>query len=157
MEFISTQHGGEKEQSLPFVKSHQCRFVPRDAVPYLQTNSSFLAIDATFKTNTNDYHLVQIIGVALTLQTIPLAFALMAQETTDQYTFVLSEQLKLLPATPKVVVTDKDAALRSATSRLFQNTHGILCTWHATQSVHTKAKALYPEKEAAQCRIQRFG
>ncbi|KAK2957367.1 putative MULE transposase domain protein [Blattamonas nauphoetae] len=123
-------------------------FLPKEAQPYLNTNTLFLAIDTTYKTNMNDYHLVQVVAVSPTYQTIPIAFAFISQETRNVFESVLIELKKFVSVDPKVIITDKDYALRGAIKSVFKDTTILLCTWHATQSVFVKARTLFNHDEA---------
>ncbi|KAK2963971.1 putative MULE transposase domain protein [Blattamonas nauphoetae] len=122
--------------------------VPPEAKPYFQSNAQFLAMDTTYRTNANDYHLLQVVGVSSTLQSLPLAFCFLSAETASQYRFALSELKKVVLTDPAVVITDKDASIRSAIQSVFPSTQRLLCSWHAAESIFTKARSYYPLEQS---------
>ncbi|KAK2954867.1 hypothetical protein BLNAU_10197 [Blattamonas nauphoetae] len=70
------------------------------------------------------------------------------QETRNVFESVLIELKKFVSVDPKVIITDKDYALRGAIKSVFKDTTILLCTWHATQSVFVKARTLFNHDEA---------
>ncbi|KAK2947001.1 hypothetical protein BLNAU_18087 [Blattamonas nauphoetae] len=64
-------------------------------------------------------------------------------KTASQYRNALSELKKVVLTDPAVSITDKDARIRSAIQSVFPSTQRRLCSWHAAESVFTKARSFY--------------
>ncbi|KAK2951493.1 putative MULE transposase domain protein [Blattamonas nauphoetae] len=118
-------------------------FISPKGKEYLQTNGSFLSLDATYKTNRHNYHLLQITGLAPTGQPIPIAYSFLSNENVDQFGFALRQLKKHVTQDPLCVITDKDAALRSALRTVFPHTKLFLCRWHALNSIYVKARDFF--------------
>ncbi|XP_076917320.1 protein FAR-RED IMPAIRED RESPONSE 1-like [Bidens hawaiensis] len=85
---------------------------------------NIISFDATFKTNN-----------------VTVGARLLACETIESYTWLLQMLLKSFGSAPKVVVTDKDPAMKQAIAFVFPNTRHRLCMWHIMKKVADKAGA----------------
>ncbi|KAH9685250.1 Endonuclease [Citrus sinensis] len=89
-----------------------------------------LLMDCTYKCNSYNLPLLQIVGVTSTEMTFPGAFAYLESEREDNYTWALTRLKSVLDdsAMPKVILSDRDLALINAIKRVFPNAKHLLCS-----------------------------
>ncbi|GJX27382.1 FAR1-related sequence 5-like protein [Tanacetum coccineum] len=64
--------------------------------------------------------------------------ALLSDETTESFFWMLEAFLKTLKKQPPFAVTDQDGALRKAVVKMFPDSHHRLCMWHITEKLPEK-------------------
>ena len=64
--------------------------------------------------------------------------ALLASESAKRYTWLLKRFKKNFGHVPKVVVTDKDPAMKIAIEKIFPESRHRLCMWHIMQKLAGK-------------------
>ncbi|CAH9103729.1 unnamed protein product [Cuscuta europaea] len=90
-----------------------------------------LAFDTTYKKNKYNYPLVIFSGCNHHLQTSIFGCALVSDETTETYKWVLESFLEAMGNKhPNAVVTDSDGAMREAIKHVFPSAFHRLCAWH---------------------------
>ncbi|XP_021749397.1 protein FAR-RED IMPAIRED RESPONSE 1-like [Chenopodium quinoa] len=104
---------------------------------------SVIAFDTTYKVNAYQKPFVVIVNVNHHRKTVPFGVALVTNEKTDTYIWVL-KQLKKAGGgvTPHTVVRDGDKAMTSAIEELFPKAHHRLCLWHLMRNIkgHTNRR-----------------
>jgi hypothetical protein len=92
-------------------------------------------MDATYSTNPYRMPLVVLTGVNCEGKNTILGFALIRQETAEEYSWVL-QQLKICQKEqPKVILTDFDASICHSIERHLTETEHLLCQWHMMQNL----------------------
>ncbi|GJR25659.1 FAR1-related sequence 5-like protein [Tanacetum coccineum] len=81
-----------------------------------------VSFDATFHTN----------------KCVTFGVALLSDETTESFFWMLEAFLKTLKKQPPFAVTDQDGALRKAAVKMFPDSHHRLCMWHITEKLPGK-------------------
>jgi hypothetical protein len=82
--------------------------------------------------------LFEIVGETSTEETYSVGFAFMSNEKEDNFTRVLQQCFGLLRSKevkPKVIVTDRDAALMSAVATVFLDSTHMVCTFHVKKNM----------------------
>ncbi|MBW0578936.1 hypothetical protein O181_118651 [Austropuccinia psidii MF-1] len=77
------------------------------------------------------------VGQTATGHTFSLAFCYMERENDDGYIWALQE-LKMLfqpPRIPKVIITDREPALKMAIELVFPSSIHNYCTWHISKNL----------------------
>ena len=94
----------------------------------IRTWHYFVLIDTTYKTNKQKWPLCEIIGMTPTNHNFLVAFCLMRDEAAVSYSWVLERLRDIFGSaqTPKVIVTDRDEGLSSATRDVFPGKKVIL-------------------------------
>ncbi|KAL9689512.1 hypothetical protein QQ045_009898 [Rhodiola kirilowii] len=82
-----------------------------------------VSFDATYKTN----------------KSVTLAAGLISKEDVDSYTWLLTCYKNFVVRDPSVIVTDQDAAMKVAISRVFLTSRHRFCMWHITEKLQSKA------------------
>ncbi|CAN1248903.1 PKS-NRPS hybrid synthetase cheA [Linum perenne] len=106
------------------------------AYPYV------VLLDSTYKTNRYGYPLVELIGITPVGKSFTIAYVIMKDESIDIYKWVL-EKLKMLveeDSVPNVIVTDPELGLLAAIKETFPHSVHLLCIWHISADVETRAK-----------------
>ena len=67
--------------------------------------------------------------------------ALMADETFESYSWILTAFKQAHGKVPMLAVTDQDPALRKAIEYVFPESHHRLCMWHITQKLPAKVNS----------------
>ncbi|CAG8855080.1 17094_t:CDS:2, partial [Gigaspora margarita] len=98
-----------------------------------------LIVDATYKTNIYKFLFVSAIGINNvsnekgTLVSFQIAMAWMEDETEASYTWFLqtlyTEIYNTYGCLPDVFMSDRDQALRNASSKVFLESNKMLCVW----------------------------
>jgi zinc finger SWIM domain-containing protein 3 len=100
-----------------------------------------VAFDTTYQKNKYQYPLVIFSGFNHHSQTIIFGAALVSDETTEMYKWVLSCFLKCMEMKhPKAVVTDGDGAMREAIKHVFPDSTHRLCAWHLNKNAGDNVK-----------------
>jgi hypothetical protein len=100
-----------------------------------------IAFDATYKKNKYNFPLVIFSGCNNHSQTIIFGAALVSDETTETYKWVLSSFLEAMGnRQPKAVMTDGDLAMREAIRVVFPETCHRLCAWHLNKNAYENVK-----------------
>ena len=95
-----------------------------------------VAFDTTYKKNAYDRPLMPIVGVNHHHQTIVFGLALLADETTDTFFWVLRTFLEaMLNKSLISFVIDEDRAMQRAIKTIFPTAKHKLCTWHLPRNV----------------------
>jgi len=103
--------------------------------------SDVVAFDTTYNKNKYNYLLVIFSGCNHHSQTIIFGVALVMDETTETYMWVLSSFLDCMGnKLPKAVVTDGDGSMREALKTVFPSTRHCLCAWHLNKNVVDNVK-----------------
>ena len=106
-------------------------FTKKSAQAAFQRFNEVLLIDTTYGTNSEKYPLVNFVGVDNHEMSFIAASAIIFDETSDSFEYVLAEFLKIM-GSPKVpvIVADGDDALRAAVRSLLPDCQQLLCRWH---------------------------
>ena len=101
------------------------------------------AFDIAYKKDAYDRPLMPIVGVNNHHQTIVFVVAILANETTDTFKWVLRSFLEAMcNKTPISVVTDGDRAMQRAIRTVIPNARHRLCTWHVSRNAKAKISDL---------------
>nr|XP_029145485.1 protein FAR1-RELATED SEQUENCE 5-like isoform X2 [Arachis hypogaea]XP_029145486.1 protein FAR1-RELATED SEQUENCE 5-like isoform X2 [Arachis hypogaea]XP_029145487.1 protein FAR1-RELATED SEQUENCE 5-like isoform X2 [Arachis hypogaea] len=100
-----------------------------------------LAFDTTYRKNKYRRPLVIFSGCNHHRQTCIFGFALVEDERTATYTWLLQNFLEvMLNKSPSVVVTDGDEAMKAAIREIFPDATHRLCGWHIQKNVTANTK-----------------
>jgi hypothetical protein len=100
-----------------------------------------VAFDTTYQKNKHQYPLIIFSGFNHHSQTVIFGAALVSDETTETYKWVLNCFLKCMEMKhPKVVVTDGDGAMREAIKHVFPDSTHRLCAWHLNKNAGDNVK-----------------
>ncbi|GJZ43885.1 FAR1-related sequence 5-like protein [Tanacetum coccineum] len=97
-----------------------------------------VSFDATYDTNKYDMVFVPFTGIDHHQKCVSFGAALLSDETTESYAWMLTSFLKVHKKQPILAVTDQDGALRNAILQVFTQSHHRLCMWHITQKLPAK-------------------
>ncbi|GJX80746.1 FAR1-related sequence 5-like protein [Tanacetum coccineum] len=97
-----------------------------------------VSFDATFHTNKYGYKFVPFTGVDNHQKCVTFGAALLSDETTKTFCWMLEAFLKTHKKQPPFAVTDQDGALRNAVVKMFPDSHHRLCMWHITEKLPGK-------------------
>ncbi|GJW06932.1 FAR1-related sequence 5-like protein, partial [Tanacetum coccineum] len=97
-----------------------------------------VSFDATFHTNKYGYKFVPFTGVDNHQKCVTFGAALLSDETTETFCWMLEAFLKTHKKQPPFAVTDQDGALRNAVVKMFPDSHHRLCMWHITEKLPGK-------------------
>ncbi|GAU45980.1 hypothetical protein TSUD_401200 [Trifolium subterraneum] len=100
-----------------------------------------LAFDTTYKKNKYNYPLVVFSGCNHHLQTVIFGVALVADEMTETYKWLLKTFLACMEnKSPQGVITDGDGAMREAVKQIFPDATHRLCAWHLNKNAGENIK-----------------
>ncbi|CAN0918350.1 Protein FAR1-RELATED SEQUENCE 5 [Linum grandiflorum] len=110
-----------------------------------------ILIDSTCKTNMYRKPVIQVVGVTPVRKNFSIGFALVENETTETYVWVL-EHLKVLLGKrhPDAFVTDKERGLGAALATVFPRSPHLLCVWHMKTNIEAKVKSLTRSDDAVE-------
>ncbi|GJW68594.1 FAR1-related sequence 5-like protein [Tanacetum coccineum] len=97
-----------------------------------------VSFDATFHTNKYGYKFVPFTGIDHNQRCVTFGAALLSDETTESFSWMLEAFLKTHKKQPPFAVTDQDGALRKAVVKMFPDSHHRLCMWHITEKLPGK-------------------
>ncbi|KMZ76176.1 hypothetical protein ZOSMA_105G00030 [Zostera marina] len=106
-----------------------------------------ITFDTTY--NTNKYKLIIGIfcGVNNHMRTVLFANGFLSNESTESFIWLFSEFKKCMGNYPKTIITDQDAAMKTAISSEFPTTFHRLCKWHITHKMCDKVGTVYRNKD----------
>ncbi|XP_045827823.1 protein FAR1-RELATED SEQUENCE 5-like isoform X1 [Trifolium pratense] len=100
-----------------------------------------VAFDTTYGKNKYNYPLVIFSGCNHHLQSVIFASALVSDETTETYKWLLNTFLECMNNQyPTGVVTDGDGAMREAIKQIFPDSTHRLCAWHLNKNAGENVK-----------------
>jgi zinc finger SWIM domain-containing protein 3 len=100
-----------------------------------------LLFDATYKTNGYRFPLVILSGVNNHRNTCVFATALVQNETTETYVWVLTNLVQAMGGRrPNTVITDGDRSMHAAIKTVFPNAIHRSCLWHLQRNAATNVK-----------------
>ncbi|GKA57407.1 FAR1-related sequence 5-like protein [Tanacetum coccineum] len=97
-----------------------------------------VSFDATFHTNKYGYKFVPFTGIDHNQRCVTFCAALLSDETTESFSWMLEAFLKTYKKQPPFAVTDQDGALRKVVVKMFPDSHHRLCMWHITEKLPRK-------------------
>ncbi|KAK9681868.1 hypothetical protein RND81_10G033300 [Saponaria officinalis] len=103
-------------------------------------------IDSTYKMNTYNMALVEVVGVTPTGSSFLIACVLIPSESEEGYTCLLRKLMDILECTgasPSVFVTDRELGLVRALRTLFFETPHLLCRWHVNRAIESRALMIH--------------
>ncbi|CAN0843566.1 PKS-NRPS hybrid synthetase cheA [Linum grandiflorum] len=105
-------------------------------------------IDSTYKTNIYRKPVVQLIGVTPVRKNFNIGLAIVTDETTETYTWIL-QQLKTVlgERVPTAFVTDKEQGLGAALLDVFPTSAHLLCVWHMKRNISGYAAKLMDDRK----------
>ncbi|POW15424.1 hypothetical protein PSHT_07088 [Puccinia striiformis] len=118
-------------------------FTHPGSIHLARINHHVALLDSTYKTNKYKLPLLHVIGQAASNQSFSIAFCFLTYEDDENYLWAVNNLKKHIwrpQRTPKVFITDRDAALRKALSVVFPDSQANLCTWHLNKNIATNCK-----------------
>jgi len=116
-------------------------FAHLESIKLLNTFSTVLVMDSTYKTNGYQMPLFEIVGCTSTKMTYSVGFSFLHFEQEDNFTWALKMVKGLLSSKdniPKVIVTDRYGALMNVVATVFPKTYTMLCFFHIGKNVRAK-------------------
>ena len=115
-------------------------FAHPESLKYFQKNPDIFLLDCTYKTNKFKMPFLHAVDVTNTGHNFELAYYFLPGETEGDYNFAI-RQIHLLYSryniTLKVIITDKEQALKNALRRYFPLVPQLLCLWHIAKNALT--------------------
>ncbi|KAL2896106.1 Protein FAR1-RELATED SEQUENCE 5 [Bienertia sinuspersici] len=104
-----------------------------------------VGMDSTYKTNRYNMPLVEIIGVTPCNNNFLIGYALLQNESSESYQWVLECFINILGESVQLsaIVTKHDLGLTKALAQVFPQTSHLLCTWHINNDVVDRVQKLY--------------
>ena len=110
-----------------------------------------IIIDSTYNTNCFRKPVIQLVGVTPVRKNFSIGFALVDNEKTESYVWVLKcLELMLGRRQPTAFVTDKEQGLAAALRIIFPQTPHLLCIWHMKRNIEAKIKYITSNAEMAE-------
>ncbi|KAK9698498.1 hypothetical protein RND81_08G108900 [Saponaria officinalis] len=103
-------------------------------------------IDSTYKMNTYNMALVEVVGVTPVGSSFLIACVLIPYESEEGYTWLLRKMMDLLECTgaaSSCFVTDRELGLVCALRTLFSETPHLLCRWHVNRAIESRALKIH--------------
>lgn len=97
-------------------------FAALESLSLYQAYPEVLLLDCTYKTNRFHLPLLVVIGITGLHTSFYVAFIFLQGEQETDFVWGLQKLAELLPAKPKIMVTDRDLALMNAISTVFPDT-----------------------------------
>jgi hypothetical protein len=98
---------------------------------YIESYHDFVSFDATYMTNMYDMPFAPFIGINRHGQTFQLGCAFLRDEKIPSYIWLFETFLESMEGkAPLNIITDQDAAMRSAIALVFPNATHRNCRWH---------------------------
>ncbi|KAF8405193.1 hypothetical protein HHK36_010093 [Tetracentron sinense] len=98
-----------------------------------------VSFDSTYFTNKYKMPFAPFIGVNHHFQSILLGCAIIADETTSTYVWLMRTWLKAMGGkAPKAIVTDQDKAMKATIAEVFSNSRHRFCLWHIMRKIPEK-------------------
>ncbi|KAK9714820.1 hypothetical protein RND81_06G122400 [Saponaria officinalis] len=117
-----------------------------EAVKLFRTYPHVVLIDSTYKTNTYNMALVEVVGVTPAGSSFLIACVLIPSESEEGHTWLLRKLMDILECTgasPSVFVTDRELGLVRALRTLFSETPHLLCRWHVNRVIESRALMIH--------------
>ncbi|KAK9665414.1 hypothetical protein RND81_14G111200 [Saponaria officinalis] len=118
-------------------------FMPHpEAVKLFRAYPHVVLIDSTYKTETYNMALVEVVGVTPAGSSFLIACVLIPSESEEGYTWLLRKLMDILECTeasPSVFVTERELGLLRALRTLFPDTPHLLCRWHMNRAIESRA------------------
>ncbi|KAK9671198.1 hypothetical protein RND81_12G012900 [Saponaria officinalis] len=117
-----------------------------EAVKLFRGYPYVVLIDSTYKTNTYNMALVEVVGVTPASSSFLIACVLIPSESEEGYTWLLRKLMDILECTgasPSVFVTDRELGLVRALRTLFPETPHLLCRWHVNRAIESRALMIH--------------
>jgi hypothetical protein len=125
-------------------------FAHPKSVCLLNTFPTVLLMDSTYKTNKYGMPLFEIVGETSCEETYSVGFAFISNEKEENFTWVLQQCMRLFRSKevkPKVIVTDRDAALMNAVATVFPDSAHLVCYFHVKKNMTQTMKPLCKIKD----------
>ncbi|KAK9665733.1 hypothetical protein RND81_14G132200 [Saponaria officinalis] len=113
-----------------------------EAVKLFWAYPHVVLIDSTYKTNTYNMALVEVVGVTPAGSSFLIACVLIPSESEEGYTWLLRKLREILECTgasPSVFVADRELGLVRALRSLFPETPHLLFRWHVNRAIESRA------------------
>ncbi|KAK9688959.1 hypothetical protein RND81_09G024600 [Saponaria officinalis] len=117
-----------------------------EAVKLFRAYPHVVLIDSTYKTNTYNMALVEVVGVTPAGSSFLIACVLIPSESEEGYTWLLRKLMNILECTgasPSVFVTDRELGLVRALRTLFSENPHLLCRWHVNRAIESRALMIH--------------
>lgn len=104
--------------------------------------------DSTFLISKFDLPIVSIVSVNHHGQLVLLGCALLSDETSETYTWLLKTWLScMLGQTPTAIITDRNRAIQQAVVKVFPNARHRQCMWHIMKRIPENLRGCTEYKE----------
>ncbi|CAJ2645475.1 unnamed protein product [Trifolium pratense] len=105
-----------------------------------------VTFDPTYLTNKYKMPFVPFTGVNHHQQSILFGCALLWDETEESFVWLLSTWLEAMDGvSPKIIITDQDAAISNAVAKVFPHVNHHYCMWHIEKKVPQYLNHIYHE------------
>jgi len=136
--FKYRHRGGDNRRTTYFLAVHT-----QSLLEWLK-HPEVLQFDSTYATNVYKRPLLNIISKSPTNRTIQLGYALMPQETTENFLDILGMLKEILDehdySSLRCIITDRDLAFLNAVERTFPEIPVLICRWHLNKDVEAYMK-----------------
>uniref|UniRef100_K3ZL59 Protein FAR1-RELATED SEQUENCE n=1 Tax=Setaria italica TaxID=4555 RepID=K3ZL59_SETIT len=113
-----------------------------------KTFGDCIFFDTTYCTNRYDMPFAPIVGINNHLQSILLGCALLPDETTETFVWVLERLKEAMGGhEPTNIMTDQDKAMKAAIAIVFFNATHRCCKWHVLSKANDKLSWLISEEQ----------
>ncbi|KAE8676097.1 hypothetical protein F3Y22_tig00111633pilonHSYRG00045 [Hibiscus syriacus] len=113
-----------------------------------------IAFDTMYKDNLYGRPIIPIVGVNHHHNTIVFATAIIADETSQSFEWVLQNFLEaMMNKSPISVVTDGDRAMQRAIKYVIPNAKHILCSWHLSRNTQANISDLKFTAAFSKCMV----
>uniref|UniRef100_J3MBF6 SWIM-type domain-containing protein n=1 Tax=Oryza brachyantha TaxID=4533 RepID=J3MBF6_ORYBR len=108
---------------------------PQSRIDY-EAFGDVVVFDSTYRVNKYNLPFIPFVGVNHHGSTVIFACAIVADEKTSTYEWILRQFLNCMGQKhPKSLITDGDNAMRRAITSVMPNSDHRLCTWHIEQNM----------------------
>lgn len=127
-------------------------FAHENAISLAREFPDVISMDATYKTNRKRMPFINVVGVSnagyQSLKTFNIAGGSLSNEDTESYTWFVKALKEVVwpdmqEASPRVIITDNEAALMNALDGIFPQAAKILCQVHLRPNFRTKIKKFF--------------
>jgi hypothetical protein len=107
-----------------------------------------ICFDTTYSTNKYNMPFAPIIGINGNARTIVFGWALLKDQSADTFEWLFQSFVEVMDGKkPKLILTDQDAAIQAAISRVFWDAFHRFCIWHILQNLKQNTSAYMAERE----------
>jgi hypothetical protein len=107
-----------------------------------------ICFDTTYSTNKYNMPFAPIIGINGNAKTIVFGWALLKDQSADTFEWLFESFVEVMEGKkPKLILTDQDAAIQAAISRVFWDAFHRFCIWHILQNLKQNTSAYMAERE----------